>query len=269
MTATRDRDALELIQETAQKAAGAAGKVQILDLPKEPKHVYGVVEADGKLHRIEAAPHPRQHKLLSVHQVGDFVAEITQRLTVKPTVWYSPAAVAIVLDDTVDLNTAGVASCPLVYTPQFVLLRKLETMTSLAQKPFVRMLRKDLFDCLESDVAQQLLRSVRSLNFKEAMSGHARIDQGRESLGREIEAEVTSTIGPLPEYVTLDVRVFTDPALILRRPVKCALEVDAGEQWLALTPMPLELDNALQSEMEHLEGMLEQATDVPVIYGTP
>src|ERR1051326_2786450 len=191
-----DRDTLELVQETAVKAADAKGKGAVVELPKEPLHVYGILKSDGSFERIEAAPPLRRHKLLSIEQVGDFVAETRDRLHTNPTVWYSPAGVSIVLSDGPDRNVLGWADVPLTFTPQYLLLRELEKGKQFSQKQFVRLLRSQLSDCMTSGLSE-LLRSVRVLNFREQTTGRGSVGVGRESLGQEIEAEVTSAISAL------------------------------------------------------------------------
>jgi len=261
-------ESIQLIQDTAVKAAGAKGKVDLVKLPGEPDYVYGVVDANGRMERVEAAAPPRKHVLHSVDQVGDFVSRMADRLSCESTIWYSPIGVAIVLNDSPALNKEGTGYVPLKHTPQFLKLRELEKGVKLSQKEFIRLLKNHLADCMTEEI-EQLLRSVRSLNFSMKSANEGRYAQGRESLGLSIEQEIASTVGPIPETVTLQVRIYTDPSLILRRPVRCAMEADASDNTLCLMPLPMELDNALQSEMEHLESMLEAGTEVPVFYGTP
>ncbi|TXH46017.1 MAG: hypothetical protein E6Q97_30425 [Desulfurellales bacterium] len=262
------KDSIQLVQQSAVEAAGARNKIEIVKLPGEPDYVYGVVKATGELERREAAAAPRKHQLLGVDQVGVFVEDMENRLECQPTVWYAPSGVRVVLDDHKDLNRYGGAVVPLVFTPQWTRLKELEKGIKLGQKEFVRLLKNHLVDCMTDDL-EKLLRSVRTLNFSSNRSGSGTINQGRESLGLSIEAEIASTVGPIPETVALQVRVYTDPSLILRRQILCSMEADASDNTLCLTPLPLQLDNALQDEMEHLHRMLEGAVKVPVFYGVP
>lgn len=262
------KDSIELIQDSAVAAAGARNKIEIVKLPGEPEYIYGVVNAAGELERHETVAAPRKHRLLGVDQVGTFVTEMSSRLECEPTVWYAPDGVRIVLDDGKELNRHGGGIVPLVFTPQFARLKELEKGVKFGQKEFVRLLRNQLVDCMTEDL-EKLLRSVRSLNFSSQRGSSATINQGRESLGLTIEAEVASTVGPIPETVTLQVRVFTDPSLIIQRKILCSMDADASDNTLCLTPLPMQLDTALQDEMEHLHRLLEGAVEVPVFYGVP
>lgn len=268
MTAFLDEETLTLIQETAVRADGAAGKVQVLALPGEPPHVYATVGPDGVLQKHTVTPPFRNHMLRSVSEVPGFVASAKERFDSKPSIWYSPIAVIVLLDDSPDLNKLGAGRVQLVHTPQFAAVLKLQT-TRFNQKDFVRLLRTTLLGCLDDD-GRQLLRVARVIDFAVNTTGRGTVERSRESIGREIEAEVRSDAGEFPEGVVLSVRVFTDPALTVTRRVSCAVEIDAKDQTFELVPLPLQCEEAIQADMDQLRGMLEAGTsDVPIFYGNP
>lgn len=264
--------AIEAIQNLAVQAAGVEKSAAVIKLPDEPAGTYGLLipNDDGGVafQKVFADPPPRKHALLSVDQVGEFVTDVEERIACLPVVWYGPTAVIVVMNDQREANRVGRATVQLVPTPQFAKLRELEKGVKFGQKQFVRLLRCELADCMNDGLAP-LLRAVKTLNFSAGVKGSGRIDHGQESLGREIEASVTSTAGPIPDEVVLSVRIYNDPVMKVRRPVKCMIEVDAAENTLCLQPLPGQLDDAIQAEMEHLGTLLHSVVKRPVFFGTP
>lgn len=239
-------ETLELIQTTAVNAAGATGKVQVLpQLAGEPKHVYGVVTPDGKLERVVAAAAARSHQLISLEEA--ILYAVDKGSEEKTVIWFDRSGVEIVLDDETRWDRA---SLKFNFTPQLKRLLKIEAdKETFEQRDFKRLLQIELAGCRRDD---KLLNWVSDMRFLSTGETQGRLSHGKESLGRDIEIEASSDMGECPQEVIFDVRVFDDPSLKSKEAhwgVKCAVEILSEQQLFRLTPLPLELHNAIESEL--------------------
>jgi hypothetical protein len=261
-----DKETLELIQTTAVRADGAKDKVQVVALPGDPTGRYLIAKPDGTFETTEPGSAPREHMLLSVEQVAPTAAHYKDGYD--PIVWYSPSGVTIVLDDSVDSRRLDVITCPLNKTPAFEFFSCKAEGTWFEQKAFVRKLRVALADCL-TETSAELLRTVRVLSFASSTTGHGKIELGRESIGRDLEAELRSDAGEIPEKVSFNVRLFNDPVLTTRRQIVCGFDIEPREGKFNLCPLAGEIDRVLDEEMNSLATRLEAVGEVPLIFGTP
>lgn len=255
------QEALKLIEETAVKAAGARDKLQIVHVPTEPGHIYYTVGPGGEKERRVTEPAPRCHELATVAEVLEFVEK---KGSDKSVIWYDRSGVTIVVDDSTRRDLASVS---LEFTPQFVKLQELERYQPFKQKEFVRLLRVTLAGTLQDP---RLLDWVRAVKFTTQGNAAGQVRHGRESMGRDIDAQVTSEItDDCPEEVTLFVRVFTDPILVATSQVVCAVEIDASAETFSLTPLPLQLHNAIEDQVERFGSDFREGAKCPVFRGTP
>lgn len=260
-------ETLQELTEIAQAAVRAESRVAVVKLPDEPPGVYGLVDSVGKLIRCEAAPPPRKHTLLSVDQIPDLV-ERYRTLNQAPSVWISPEAVVVVLDDTPEKRIDGRAVCQLRKTDELQTLESVGAKESwLNQKQFIRLIRTKLADAL-GDQLPQLVATLRNIRFSSGTAGRGNLEHGRESLGREIESEVMSEVGDIPHTLRLDVRVFTDPAIKVRFPVDVALEIEPSNGTFALMPLGDGLQRIIDEQVSALRDLLG-GLDCPVVYGAP
>ena len=262
-------EALQFTAEQAEKAAGASNKVQVLDLPCEPKGVYGLVKADGTFQRIVAGASPRGHALHRVDQIVDFVQDARDRLSAKPTVWYSRKGVQVLLvDDSLEANLQSRATINFAFTPQFELIRSCADSSPWHDpKQFCLWIRSKLIDCLRD--GREILSIMKDLRFNVQNFGKSIIGQGRESIGREVDAEVTSEFGDLPDDLFFDVRVIDDPSLLRRQAIQCALEVDPQKGLMRVVPLAGQIQNALDAELEGIGSLLKSTLDCPDYHGVP
>jgi len=266
-------DALKLIQETAIASSGAKDKVQILAIPGSQIGEVAAVKPDGTFERFLPATRPpcRRHALRSVAEIGPFVEYAKQQLAAQPVIWYAEEGVSIVFDDSPDSLRHDHASVPLNHTKAFERLQVLAGGDSWsAQKSFIRMLRVVFGECLPEESGEQLLKTLRLISFKSTNTGYNKAEHGRESIGRDVERELQADAGEIPEQVTLHVRPFDDPALTLRSPVRCALEIDPDECKFTLVPMAEALEKLIADAMDTIHTMLEsQCGGVPIFHGSP
>lgn len=262
-------EALKLIQDTAIASSGAKDKVQLVPVPGSKIGEFAAVKPNGEFEFCVPTrePVPRKHGLLTVGQVGTFVKYATENLDAKPIVWYGTDGVHVVLNDGKTSLREDVAFVSLRRTKAHDYLI-IAADNYLPQKQFIRLLRLKLSDCLRDDEGR-LIKILRLLNFKEGQTGYGKVEQGRESMGHDIEAEVTSDMGPIPEEITLSVRLYDDVCLQSRFPIRCDIDINAREGLLSLAPMAGALEKAVEDQMTALGSLLESDCDCEVFYGKP
>ncbi len=254
-------DTLQLIQETAAKAAGAAGKAVILQVPGQPKHRVSIVGPDGKVTTEDNVPEPRKHTLGSLAEAIEFINEKGQSESV---VWFDSDGIVVVLDDS---TRRDIATLTLKYTPTIKLLTKIKADGEhFDQRDFRRLLRVDLAGSRKDD---KLLNWVSNAKFSTATTVGGVVTSSKESLGRDINDAALSAAGDFPEEIGLEVRVFDDASLKETWGVKCAVELFLREAEFTITPYPLEIHNAIESEVDVIGQKLRDAVKVPCFRGRP
>lgn len=265
-------ETLELLQKTAVKAEGARQKLAIIsDLPHEPPGVYGVVNADGSFERAEALQPPRKHTLITVDQVPVMVKHFAGNPDCTPAVWYDKTGIVVIAnDDTLNADLRPRATLTLKTTEHWQTLSDLAKQSVwMLHRDFVTFLRIKLGECIERTNGN-LLSVLRKMKFSSAVNQRGDITRGRESLGSDIDDEVFSEAGDLPEHVLFELQVFDDPGLLTKSTVRCALEVDAREGKLMLMPLAGELSRAMDLQMTRLAEILQDSLeDVPMFHGKP
>ena len=134
-----------------------------------------------------------------------------------------------------------------------------------AHADFVRFLVQNLRDEFDA-AAPGLLGTIRNLKFKTADEQTGNIQQGRESMGRQIEAAVTGATD-LPETVIIQVRRWA--SLDYLASVECLLVLDTTDRKLSLRPLADQLEQAENDAQAWLGEQLTAAVKCPVYYGTP
>lgn len=256
------KETLELIQKTAVDAAGAKGKVELLRPPGEPEHVYLAVNSGGTITRYDAIAKPRSHTLVTLEHVLRFVE--LKGDEIKTVVWFDRTGVVIVIDDATRRDWALMR---LSFTPQMTTLLALEkNHPEFDQRGFRRLLKVDLAGCRRDDV---LLNWVEEVRFNSTSYTAGGVKHQKESLGRDIEQEAINDLGECPDEVLLNVRVFDDPSLRSTWPVRCDVEIVISDERFKLNPLPLELHNAIESELSGIGDILAKHVKCPVFRGRP
>ncbi len=258
------KETLELIQDTAVRAANAANKVEFKKPSNEPDHVYYAIKADGTLsERFEAAPKPINQVIVGIPEVVEYVERNGGDET---QVWFSDTQIVVVLDKK---TRRDVAVLKLTKTPQLRLLEEIEKSAKrYQQKDFVRLLQVDLRDCLTD---RTLLNFAKSCKFNSVANSGGAMAKQRESFGKDIDQTIQSDVGDCPEELTLNVRVFDDPSLLARFPVVCNVEVVFSETAFRLTPYPMGISDAIDSQVNEIGELLRASLKdkTPVFRGTP
>lgn len=266
--AVLEKDALQFIADQAVDAAGVAKKIEIFS-NQDPfgEGRIGYVDKNGELQIKATPPNFRYYSLGSVGEIAGFSEHVKNVLAAAPVLWIADNQVTITLHDS---DSEGErwgdrAVVPLEFTDQFKLLQT--TPPPKSQKDFVKMLRQQYLMAL-GELATTLLPALKQITFKNNQAGRANVDRGRESMGLEVEQEVISSLGGIPDFIDLSVSVYKDPLLSLEQTIRCDLDIEVTTQTFTLTPLSGETDKAKRAVQAHLKSLLVN-TELPVFIGSP
>ncbi len=259
-------DALRFLFDEGKKAAGSANQATILELPGLPG-MFAIVNAAGDLKEYDKFPPKRLHTLGSVAEVKPFVDFAAETLDASPSVWYSEDGIVVVLTD--DKMSQRDDQAKVTFEPT----QTHETLRAIGerwfpQKDFVRLLRVTLADAA-TDSTRHLLAVSRVLGFSSSTAGHGTVQLGRQSLGKDIEDQVTSEVGDLPDEVVFNARLFTDPNMTRRFAIRCAVDVDARNATFNLAPLAEAFEDAVDEHLALLGQELSGELECPVFRGRP
>jgi hypothetical protein len=247
----------KLIAELSRQAAG----LEIFTLPGDGRKMLVHNFAVGSYDVLDVAPPPRTHV---IHSVDSFVAiaeDFQTRADSKPRIWHGKDAVVLICDDDDRRDSVRLplpASEPLSWL--WNLKRQSEPMN---QGELIRVLR------LKLGQPSDLVAKFRKLDFSAGRTGKANVEHGKESLGREIIAEVNG-VDALPDVLNVSVRITDVPGANSPQTVRVGLEIDAQREEFYLSPMPGELDAAIDRMHADLHDVLSNALPgLPVYYGSP
>lgn len=244
----------------AHKSMTAAGRVGILELPgcREKR----VIDAGGRLEAYMPDFPRRNHVLHSVAEIGPLRELFADGRIV---VWVGREAVTVILNDQ-DYRDDRVV-CPFEYTDEFALLSGLREQ-EFGQKALIRLLRCDLA-AAATESSQQLLQVVKVISTKVLATGHGNFaEKNRSSMGKDIEAEVVSDRGDIPDLVRFRTRVFKDPALLREYEFTCQVEIEPQTQTFMLLPNMREIEQAEFEQRQRVRELLAE-TQMQVFLGEP
>lgn len=255
-------EAIEKVQELTKAAVAPV----VIDTGDETRVAYVI---GGKVEQFDRAVSARDHEL---HTLGEIV-RMANRVTPEdgaedghgipipiPSVWYCDDQVRLLFDDS-DRDEA--ATFELTPSATFDRVCKLRGLEWLEQKAFVRLLRIELAGTLEP---VHLLEKVRRVKFEAGSTTTGEVRRDRESIGREITQRAESSEGEIPEEVTLQVPIYSNPGERMPRPIRCAVEVDAGRGAFRLVPLPDEIDRAQALAVDSIADRLHGELKTPLIY---
>jgi len=254
----------ELFDAMTEQSAKAITPT-VLQNDCEPGDVYYLCVPGEKPERVLAEPAPRDYVAKSVTALASVVSDWID--TDAPAVWFDRTKVFAYRDET---KRRDKIVCPLTFTRQLQCLQRLDGSAKwLDQKGFIRLLRIDLYGCLEQE--QALVPNLRRVKFSAGSSGTGVVLAQKASLTKEMQAELTTDAGEIQEWVNVDIQVFEDPAF--RAVVKCALEINPESNTpFALVPLAGEIERAIRSAEAEVGILIAQAIgdkEVPVYYGCP
>jgi hypothetical protein len=261
-----NKELVDAIADLARKAEGSAGKAHFLEIPDDPNGDLLLIKPDGSYELFQVPCDPRSTTLLSVDQIAPFALNAIYNWGSRPNIYYGPSAVTVRLEDSSLVpSNAGKAHVNLGYSQQFTELQKWSVDHNKAfhgHKRFMQLMRLVFATCLEPSALKATLDAIGGWVIEESEKTGSVVARGREQLGKEVKAELRSVKGEIPEQLTLQVRVFNDPALLRERRIRCSLEIEPtnGGQF-ALIPEADEIDRAIDEEMKDLGELLQASVN--------
>lgn len=256
-----------MIEEAIQKIcdlAVEANEPKEFHPQAEPPHVYFIQDKEGDFVRHDAEPMVRNHKALSIEALVDF-AKIHKDEGAPVVIWYSRNGVFAILNDA---SRRDRIALDLSYSEQFNYIKT--PAPQLNQKQMLIAFRIQLADCL--GMHPSLIDMLRKVDWKRVEESSGEVRQGKVSLGKKLEANLSNLPG-LPEEVTLDMPIFHGYSW--RAQIRCAFEADAETISFCLRPLAGQLEAGIrQGEFSLLTTLDEtlriaEATSIPTYYGTP
>jgi hypothetical protein len=249
------REALEFLANLSTQAV-APFRVNAKDQRAE-HYLVGGEEID-----IVVDPPPRDFKVNSLADLLTMTEGICE--PVPAAVFYDEQKVVLVFD--YDGHRVERATFKMELADSWKSVCQLSAW--LEGKTLIRMLRTSLYGCLPD---AQLADIIRRVKFEAGQTMVAETQRGKESLGREVTAKVSTAI-EVPERVTLMVPVYSSLGETERYPLMCSVEIDPMRtEAFQLKPLPDEIERvqqfAVQSIGERLQIGLPEG--VPAYYGSP
>lgn len=258
----------ELFDSLGKQAVKAAG-VRVFHPKCEPAHRYIALGTDGAIKWQDADPSPRNHVAGDVAGIIELANKFADGSVV---VWYNRKAITILVDDKTRRDKI---TLPLEFSPQLAYLQAIEnspTVRPLSQSEIIKLLRTLFFHC--TGHIGDLLTVIRGVRFVTNKSTSSEQRQGKESMGKSIESELTGA-DKVPETIQLEVPIFKAGALNYVQLVACDLAVDLATEKFLLTPIPGDIEVAITAAEREIGKRLSDElsqnteTDIPVHYGQP
>lgn len=232
---------------------------KVIPVPGAPPHVVLIQKPDGECEWEEIQPEARAHGASDLSCVIQFAEENPKTARV----WYSGNGVRCILDDATRRDYVFIE---LAESTQVARLREF-AKTTFGQRDLILELRTTFIDCMGPCVG--LLNALRVLKFISNVSGESTTSQGKASIGKRIEQEVTGA-DALPEMIEMDVPIYDGGFLSIER-IRLALDIDTQNQRFKLVPITGDIDRAfVRSEEKIRKHLTENLPEgVKVCYGTP
>jgi hypothetical protein len=246
------KDAIEFISEQAVEAK----KVDRIEGGGRNKTRY--FGKDNAIITVEHDPPARNH---TVFDLDSLATNLTKE---NSSVWHSGNQVVAILDDRDESHRDDRVTWPIKVSAKYTALTS-QAATPRAHADFVRWIVQNLRDEFDAS-APGLLGTIRSLNFKSVDAADGSIQQGRESMGREIQNEITGA-SDLPETIIIKVKRWADMDYFAE--IECLLVLDVQDRKLSLRPLADQLESAENKAQAWLHDLLTSGTDAAVYYGTP
>lgn len=251
------KEALQYLFERGAETEKCA-RARILEVPSDGRTV--VIEHKGELIDRTVPPDLRNH---TVESVAD-LASAAKRWKPDPAIWIDGKQIVLIPDDQ---DRRDRVTLPLKQSAVFSCVKKLAEQPKMDQQQLIRLLRHELRNAVN---IATILTAVRKIKFRSLTQGHADIQHGNESLGRQIESEVVGA-DAIPEGLTVPTNVFSNPGEIdLVFPVTLSLEIDVSAQKFLLKPMPDEIERVEDQALADIRERIEDGLPgVPVFFGRP
>jgi hypothetical protein len=250
------KDALALLQETAQKAQHA-----VIHLPPNCREY--LVQHCDKLEYREIPPDPRKHQVNSLADLIDY-ANLAVEEGHKSVIWHDQNGVVLVIDDDDRRDKVTFSLQP---SPKFLILQKLEEeKPEFQQRDLIKLLR------LELNIDSATIAIFRKLDWSSSTNASGTFDRGKESLGRSVESKVVGS-QEIPDVIVIPIPLYTNLHEDQLYSIRCLVEFNAQAGRIQIVPQPDELQYTLHIHQmdirKRLEAGLEGEKPAPVFYGQP
>jgi hypothetical protein len=203
-----ESETINAIARLGRDSLKAEDKVKIISLPGDDKR-FLIVDTDGRYDERQAFT-SRKMSIGSVDSIWQLASDYRQQLEaaedggkVEICLSASDLKVCAVDNKNVLMMHGGMNFEP---SPEITALELLAEMTTDA-KTLVRYLISNLKDCYADNV-QQLVNVLKNYRSSQTYGNRVQISNSKESLGREIENELISEAGELPEQIRFSLPVF-------------------------------------------------------------
>lgn len=249
--------AVELIQVSASEAVTAENRFHLQEIRQLDQ--IALITADS--YTLKDIPKIWKSTLYSIDQIPAAVAAYP---VAQIHLSFLTVTLLLDMDDirhriTIDLDL----------TAQWLRLTKMKEETFDA-KGLQRLLRLEFGDCLD-EAGQRLIQWLSKVEFRNGETMRSELKRDRESLGRSVEAEVTSEAGEMPEIITVAPRIYNDRALQARRTIPLMVDFQPLQARFQLVPVPNSIDDAVSEELSDLQHQIANSlpddTEIPVLFG--
>ena len=212
---------------------------------------------------VKYQPIPLPPRVHTVDSVADLI-NATKRWGIDSVIWISPGGLTLIVNDKGDREDR--VRLTLKPGAIFSVIQALATKAKLSQEGLILLLRTTLRGAANQPA---ILAAVRKVKFRVSKSGHSDLQHGNESLGHEIEMEVTGA-DAIPDDLTISMPVYSNPGEEAKRySLALTLEIVVKDQTFMLRPQADELEHVLIEAQESIRQEIVEALPVPVLFGNP
>jgi len=246
-------EAIQLIQDTAQKAK----KARVIYTDADGRHC--LVQFGDTLNPHPLPPPVRNYDVGSLADLIAFVEDTV--IVARPAIFHDQDGVILLCNEADRRDTV---TFELTFSQQFGRLMKLQEQPGgFDQRAFVRYLQ------VEMGVDRAMVNPWRRLDFKTVTAAMGEVSPGKDRMGRDIQSQVQG-VADLPEEILFVVPVYRQCGERTAYAVRCAIELDAANQRISLTPFAGEIEAAIDaSQMDIHARLVRELPEVPVYYGSP
>lgn len=270
---------------TSQQTVARGVVTEIRDLVKEQQHSGGlhfyttvpgmvIVKVPGK-EDYEKIPvqQKRRYNLETLQGVAEAAKVAKEKFGGDPVIFVDRNEVVLSFQE----NAASLHLASGVYkhrlSPEWKCLLGLKQQPTMGVEGVRKWLRIDM-RAGATDSSKALERSLQSLSAKTEQRTRSMREGGKESLGRDIDAEVTSANGEIPNACAFHVRPFLDPDVSAGDAVEVFVDVEPRNLDVTLVAQEADMEEvlvgAVLKAVEVLKLRLSEVDlpDVPVILGS-
>lgn len=240
------------VQQVAGLATLAAAPVEVAS--QRSRHVMAI---GGDLKTVEKEIPSRNH-------TAD-TAEALQLLEIdESVVWHSNNTVVMVIDDSYKSYREDRVTWNLSPTDAWGLLSR--GIHNESQKSLVRLLENDLREIIAYQ-APGLLEAVRNIQFVKSSEATGHLQQGKESMGRAVKAEVTGATD-IPKQVELRVRRWAEIDHTATLLMQVYVDLDS-ETFTVQAPGDVVVAAEIEAQGSLSKHLSERLVTAKVVAGTP